>query len=355
MWESLCGHDSQVEMFRRSAARGRLSHAYLCSGPGGIGKRLFASMLAQALFCERTCDEQLESCGECANCRQMRAGSHPDLLQVGCPAGKSELGIDIFAGPKEKRGREGLCHDLSLRPMSATRRVAIIDDADKMNSEAANALLKTLEEPPDGCIIILIAESADGILPTIRSRCQFVRFSPLADDVLRELILKSEFVTETADAAVIASLSGGSLQTAAQLVEPTLRAARSELYQALSDGPKLDPLKLSSRLIEVAEAAGSDSASQRLAADWLLRFAVEFFRNLLRTDDDGSLRLKECDPLRARFCDNRGTETLTHLIEQCLVAQDQLNWRTQVPLVLETWCLEVAKCMRQTAVATLSS
>ncbi|MFT3772273.1 MAG: hypothetical protein QM820_43285 [Minicystis sp.] len=86
-----------------------------------------------------------------------------------------------MVGAPDRRGREGLCHDLSLRPMSANRKVAIIDDADRMNEESANALLKTLEEPPAGSILFLITPSIEPILPTIRSRCQPIRFGPLAE------------------------------------------------------------------------------------------------------------------------------------------------------------------------------
>jgi DNA polymerase-3 subunit delta' len=133
-------------------------------GPDGVGKRLVAKGIAQCLFCQRVSDEQLDACGACAACRQVLADTHPDLLTVGCPEGKRELPIALIAGEGERRGREGLLHDLSLRPMSATRRIAIIDDADTMNEESANALLKTLEEPPPGSLLFLISPSLDALL-----------------------------------------------------------------------------------------------------------------------------------------------------------------------------------------------
>src|SRR5690606_25957369 len=97
IWNRIRGHEAQVEMFRRSIGRGRLAHAYLFVGPDGIGKRRFARMFAQCLFCERRRAEDLDACGECSSCKQMQAGTHPDYLAVGRPEGKSVVPIELFA------------------------------------------------------------------------------------------------------------------------------------------------------------------------------------------------------------------------------------------------------------------
>ncbi|MCA9081573.1 MAG: hypothetical protein KDA58_13500, partial [Planctomycetaceae bacterium] len=170
IWDRLKGHQTQVEMFRRAIDRQRLAHAYLLVGSHGIGKRLFVHLLAQCLFCDQHAEEELLACGRCSGCKQVLAGTHPDLLEVGCPKGKKELPIELLVGPPERRGREGLCHDLALRPMSASRRIALINDAELMNEASANALLKTLEEPPRDSLIFLTTPDTEPILPTIRSR-----------------------------------------------------------------------------------------------------------------------------------------------------------------------------------------
>ena len=169
-WNDVLGHADLVEKFRKSAAGGRLAHAYAFVGPAGIGKKRFAVELARCLLCERHGDQELDSCGQCPSCQQVAAGTHPDFIFVSPPEGKSILPIKLIAGDKDTRGKEGLVYDLSLKPMSARRRVAILDEADWMNDEAANALLKTLEEPPPHSVLILIASAADRLLPTIRSR-----------------------------------------------------------------------------------------------------------------------------------------------------------------------------------------
>src|SRR5690606_11750414 len=119
-----------AERFRHILAEGRLASTYLFAGPGGVGKRGFARRLAECVFCQNSEDEQLISCGECASCDLIAAGNHPDLLEVTLKKDKRVLQLDQFVGSDEKRNREGLCHDIALRPAVANRRVTVIDHAD---------------------------------------------------------------------------------------------------------------------------------------------------------------------------------------------------------------------------------
>src|SRR5262245_43261337 len=185
---SLRGHDRIALQFRRALERGRLASTFLFVGLPGIGKRTFALALAQSLLCERVPEERLEPCGECPSCRQVVALAHPDVQFVAKPSDKSFIPIELLIGDAEHRMREGLCYQISLKPFSGRRKVAIIDDADYLNKEGANCLLKTLEEPPPRSVLILIATSEQRQLPTIRSRCQIVRFSPLAATEIADLL-----------------------------------------------------------------------------------------------------------------------------------------------------------------------
>ncbi|MEX0716220.1 MAG: DNA polymerase III subunit delta' [Planctomycetaceae bacterium] len=281
IWENIRGHADRVAMFRRSLARGRMSHAYLFTGPAGCGKRLFAKTLAQCLFCERFADSELSACGECSGCRMMRAGTHPDFHVVSRLRDKKELLIAQFIGEDDSRGRQGLCHDLSLRPMASDRRFAVIDDADHMRMEAANALLKTLEEPPERAVIVLVAENVDALLPTIRSRCQLVRFAPLADADAAELLLELEWVTDREEARSIAALCEGSLAMAEQLLEPALRRLREMLTQGLA-AREVDGVRLAAQANAGIEEIGGDKALHRRNAGWLTRFCLEFYRRAAR-------------------------------------------------------------------------
>ena len=177
-WQGIAGHDEIVARFRTMLARGRLASTFLFVGPAGVGKRTFATRLAAALLCQTQPPAALDPCGVCSSCLQVAAGTHPDLLRVSKPADKSFIPLELFIGPKEKRMQQGLCHDISLKPFMGGGRVAIIDDADYLNEEGANSLLKTLEEPPPQSVLILIGTSADRQLPTIRSRAALSASAP---------------------------------------------------------------------------------------------------------------------------------------------------------------------------------
>ncbi|QDU42716.1 DNA polymerase III subunit tau [Symmachiella dynata] len=318
-WEQLRGHTQQIEMFRRTLSRGRLGQAYLFVGPEGVGKQTFATTLAQALFCQTHSHTDLDPCGTCPSCKQMASGAHPDFSRVQLLPEKRELLIEQFIGPKENRGKEGLCHDLSLKPMSADRKIAVIDDADKMNDAAANAFLKTLEEPPHGSLILLIATNVERLLPTIRSRCQTIRFAPLTAEDVADLILANGITDSPEVAAEIAALSDGSLATAAQLGDAELLEQRRTLFAALAS-ERFHSVNTAAQVMECIEAAGSDTAAQRQRAAWIIRFCMEYYRHSLA-------EVSEIDPERA--------EVIGAAIERAVTAQMHLDRSMSVGLCIE--------------------
>lgn len=348
IWNGLRGHTAQIDRFRRAVQRRRTAHAYAFIGPAGIGKRRVATTIAQCLFCQRVAEGELDACKECSACRQVQAGTHPDLLTIGCPEGKRELPIELVAGASERRGREGLCHDLSLKPMSADRRIAIIDDAQTLNEESANALLKTLEEPPPGSILFLISTAADGLLPTIRSRCQPVHFSPLAEDDVAALIRELGWEDDLTHAREAAELSEGSLTTAHDLLDPELRHFRDELQNCLVS-VEMNPVEAAEKLMELVESQASDTPGQRQAAGWMLAFAVRRFRELLRRagaedaarDADVARLLQQCGG------DSRiAADRLAGSIDRCVEADLHLQQMMPVSLCVAGWCDDLSRIQR---------
>ena len=350
-WNTLLGHAAQIEKLRSSTAGGRLAHAYAFVGPSGIGKKRFAFELAQCLLCENHADADLDSCGRCSSCQQVAAGTHPDVLAVGLPEGKRELPIKLFIGEDATRGKEGLCYDLSLKPMSGRRRVAIIDDAEALNDVSANALLKTLEEPPPHSVLILIASSADLLLPTIRSRCQVVSFQPLSPADVRQLLIREGVTADEGEAAQAALLCGGSLDSARQLLDPQLRALRDELYNLLAAQP-FKSAQTAARMIECLEPAGSEKSSQREFAGWLIRFCVEFFRQVLLAIARGTPAVTGEIPQVRKFverCGEPDVETIdrvAELVERCLAGESHLNSNAAIPLCLEALFDDLGRLMR---------
>lgn len=348
VWTSLRGHADQREMFRRSIERGRLSQAYLFVGLAGIGKSQFALRLAQCLLCQSQGEDPLEACGDCAGCRPFLAGAHPDFMRIGCPEGKRELPISLLIGSDQSRGQEGLCHDLSLAPLPHSRKVAIVDDADTMNDACANAFLKTLEEPPDRAVLFLVASNLDAILPTIRSRCQLVRFAPLTNEDVKELLIEQQLVESTDEAEFASSLSDGSLAVAQQLLDPELRVLRTTLYTQLAQ-MTFGGLSLSKQLMEGLTKISSQVPDQRRNAQWLIRFTVEFLRQGLwiALGQSPHSAIEQAAPFSSRMLSaGHSPEQFATLIDRAVDASRHIDDNVAVAMTLDALFDDLARMMR---------
>ncbi|MDG1895011.1 MAG: DNA polymerase III subunit [Fuerstiella sp.] len=342
-WDQLKGHDEQRELFRRSLQRGRLSHAYVLAGPEGIGKRQFARLMAQSVFCRNHELSELLVCGDCRACRAFAANTWPDYIEVGVPAGKNAIPIAAIAGEDGKRGREGLCYELSMAPQASDRRVAVINDAGLLNTESANALLKTLEEPPAHSLIVLVCDNPDTLLPTIRSRCQIVRFFPLTQPDVQQILLTQEIVESEEDAASIASLCEGSLETARQLLNPELRKLKTSVATQLEQMEGMKPLKVAATVVSGIEEMSSSTAEQRQNAQWLLRFVADAIQQRLRALAKGDLS----DAMTQRMGAKNGLDLLSPMLERTIAASRQIDGSSPVKLVMEAFFDEVARMFRQ--------
>ncbi len=206
-FRSITGHRHLLELIARASARGTLPPSLIFAGPQGVGKRMAAVALAQLMNClapvERSTSEPgggtTDSCGECASCRRIARGVHADVLIVE-PGETGTIKVDQVRDAIERT---------AYRPFEGRRRVVIIDEADELNA-AESALLKTLEEPPAASSFVLVTSRPDVLLPTVRSRCQCLRFGRLAPaDVAAVLMREHEF--GEADAHAAAALSDGSI------------------------------------------------------------------------------------------------------------------------------------------------
>ncbi len=225
MW-NVIGHDKALEALDRALRSDRTPHAWLFTGPEGVGKLTAALDLAAALNC--TAEEK--PCGECQNCRSTLSGNHPDL-EVVAPGG-------ICDEPDHRDHSDSrdlrICQIrrleklLSLSPYAGGRRVAIVDAADTLHVEAANAFLKTLEEPPAGSVIILLAEREERLPETVLSRCQQLAFRPVDRETILETLI--ERGGDPDDAVAITAASRGRIGWALQALEdPALLDERSQM------------------------------------------------------------------------------------------------------------------------------
>ena len=227
MFSKLIGNEGVKENLRRLVAAGRVPHGLLFAGPEGVGKKEFALELARGLICKNG------GCEDCPVCDRIGVFNFPN------PDDKDEHKKVILSGHPDagmvisyKRNIlvdaiRDLEREANFRPFEGGKRVFIIDDAEKMNDSAANALLKTLEEPPSTTNLILVTSRPDSLLQTIRSRCQTIRFAPVAAEAMEPILISAGKSPE--DAKLAARVSGGSVGRALAMDIAEFRAAREAM------------------------------------------------------------------------------------------------------------------------------
>jgi DNA polymerase-3 subunit delta' len=317
-WTPLVGHEQVLAQLRRAMARGRLGHSFLFAGPEGVGKRRTARELARALLCERNPPEQLRPCGECAACRQVEAGTHPDYTEVGKPADRHEMPIELI---------QDLCAHLSLKPARGRSKVCVLDDADLLNEESANCFLKTLEEPPPGSLLLLIVTSVETQLTTIASRCQVLQFQELPPERLAPLLLELKIADSARQAEELASIAGGSVGWAAEMAKEEWGAARKMLIGGLERLPD-GATAFCQEVHTFVESAGKEAALRRGRARQIVRLAADFFRRRLSGVGGQS---------------SWGDDVLLDLIDRCLQADYHIARFLNQSLAMDCWIDDLAQ------------
>ena len=237
---------SQVSRFLAEAQRdGRLSHAYLFVGPVGSGKMETATALAKARLCPQG------GCGECDTCGRISRSTHPDVHWVEPEGVGSYLTEQI----------RDVISDTTLAPIRANHKVYIITRADLLRDQAANAFLKTLEEPPEDTSFVLLARSREAVLPTIVSRCQTLTFRRLPDAESIGLVCRMSGASEQDARAALAAVGGSTKKACEFLASPSRRQARYTAIEALErlrDADGWDVIELAQSIMEAVKGPGAE-------------------------------------------------------------------------------------------------
>lgn len=256
MFEQILGHERQKDVLSRALENGRIAHAYLFHGPDGIGKRLIAVALAKAIVC----DEQ-RGCGNCIPCRKIDHQNHPDF-HILEPDGNS---IKIEQVRSVQR-------DLSLKPLESPRKICLIEEAELMTTAAANALLKTLEEPRGDTLLILLCAQPNRLLETIRSRCQSLPFTRHPNSRI-QAELEQQLDIEAPESHILAALSEGSFKKAFGKDRELYIEERRELLKTLTG--------LSSGSILPVLAFAEQLAGDKTVLPDILEIFQAFYRDVL--------------------------------------------------------------------------
>ncbi|ADL11596.1 DNA polymerase III subunit delta' [Acetohalobium arabaticum] len=253
------GQDTPIDILQNGLKRDRVNHAYLFAGKKGVGKEFTAVQFAKALNCK---ERKSDACGECISCRKFNSGNHPDIVNIE-PEGKY-IKIDQI---------RSLQQNTSYKPYESEWKIYIIKQADRMNLQAANGLLRTLEEPPKYVVIILLASKEDLLLPTITSRCQIIKFRTLTVDEITDRLI-SRFELDRAEAEKIAILADGSLGKAIEFIENEDTLTTREII--LDELKELNGLDI----VEVFELV-QKILDYKEEIDGILESIITFYRDLL--------------------------------------------------------------------------
>lgn len=321
-FRDIVGHDQSLRVLRRALADGRLHHSLIFSGPEAVGKHAVARALAAALNCERPSDD---ACGECVACRKIERKIHPDVLSVTLE--RTVIPIDAI---------RSLRQDASYRPYEGRWKVFIIDPADRLSTDAQNALLKTLEEPMPSSRIILITSRLMHLLPTTRSRCQTLSFGTLSFDVLAGHLASRHGLTDMG-AQRAARLSGGRYGAALSLDLERHDQARNALIEVLQ---RLAEPRARAHVLDDAEAFGEDAReiASRLellagiARDMMLLSVGASHETLIHAD-----RAEDLAALAARF--SPGVDAI---LERIRLARSDVDRNVNRKLLVETLMFDIA-------------
>jgi DNA polymerase III subunit delta' len=319
----IVGHARQLELLRAALAKGRLHHGYLFVGPAGIGKRTIAMALAQAVHCGET---HSEGCGRCADCVRISDGNHPDVRVVQPLEGKKEISI--------QQVRE-IERELRYRSFGGRRKITIVDPAGAMNASAQNALLKTLEEPPENSLIILIAPNMGELLPTLRSRCLRLSFAPLSRSAVVGFLQTRE-KRDGAKADLLAAMSMGSIGMALNLDEQEVIEKRRTWSAVLGELTRGD--------YQGAIAAAEPLAADREGVLEFLRWAESWYRDLLvhgvTREQEGLVNLDMLSHIEQQSARSGGVRALP-VLEQIGAATAAIQRNLNRRMVLEKFLFAV--------------
>jgi DNA polymerase-3 subunit delta' len=325
-FEDILGREQIKEHLQTAIAQKKVSHAYIFQGEQGTGKRLLADVFASTLQCE---EGGINPCGACKSCIQAQSGNHPDIIWVSHK--KQSVSVDDI--------REQVNNDMGIKPYSGRWKIYIISDADTMGTEAQNALLKTIEEPPTYGMVILLVENINHLLPTILSRCVVLNLKPVEEEKIVAYLIEKYQISER-EAKLAAQFSQGNIGKAARYgTSGDFDNIREDSLHLLK---YIDEMKIS----EIIEAVRRLSEYKNRIND-SLDFMQLWYRDILLykvTREPDKLLFKEELHFITEQANKRSYEGLENIIKAMDKAKIRLAANANFDITMELMLLTIKEC-----------
>ena len=319
-FKDVVGHKNIIKYIESAVQADAVSHAYILNGERGSGKKLLANLFAMSLQCQDR-DENGEACGKCQSCKQALHGNQPDIVRVSHEK-PTTISVDDI--------RQQVNNDIVIKPYSSKYKVYIVDEAEKMNQQAQNALLKTIEEPPAYAVILLLTSNADSLLPTISSRCVTLNLRPVKESDVKEYLMEHMHLPDY-QAQIDAAFAQGNIGKAKQIAESTEFAEMAErAFRLLRKSNELE-------LYELVEMIKELTAEKQNIYDYLDLFTM-WFRDVLlfkaTKEVDGLIFKDQYNYIKER-AKKSSYEGIENIIDAIGKARERLHSNVNFDLVME--------------------
>ena len=243
----IVGQEDAKKLLKNAVMSGNHSHAYILSGEKGSGKMMLAEAFATMLQCENPSDD---ACMECHSCKQSLSRNNPDIIYVTREEGKANIGVDVV--------REKIVNDVDIKPYSNKYKIYIVDEAERMNQQAQNAILKTIEEPPEYAIIILLTANHNAFLQTILSRCVLIQMKSVDTESIKS-ILKNKYETVDYQANMVASFAQGNVGKAIALAtDSSFNDVKNRVVSLCKKAGKMEEVQIADEVKAIKEENDAD-------------------------------------------------------------------------------------------------
>lgn len=327
----IVGQEDAKKLLKNAVISGNHSHAYILSGEKGSGKMMLAEAFATMLQCENPSDD---ACMECHSCKQSLSRNNPDIIYVTREEGKANIGVDVV--------REKIVNDVDIKPYSNKYKIYIVDEAERMNQQAQNAILKTIEEPPEYAIIILLTANHNAFLQTILSRCVLIQMKSVDTESIKN-ILKNKYETVDYQANMVASFAQGNVGKAIALAtDSSFNDVKNRVVSLCKKAGKMEEVQIADEVKAIKEENDADKKNDNPDKfegfmDQMLDLITLWFKDVLlykATMNDNLMLFKEDSfdiHQQANDCTYHG---LNNIIDAIAATRARLNANVNFELTI---------------------